>query len=60
MKSKTAHKRVKSISSIGVQSSRYAHIPTENLKFKSFVDALYSTSAKLTTEDIKSELVAYV
>lgn len=56
----TEHRRVKSNSVLGVggQVSRYAHIPTENLKFRSFIEALFGS--KMTSDDIKEEVKAYV
>ncbi len=39
-------------------TSRYAHIPSENLKFQSFIEALFGS--KMTREDVKEEVKAYV
>lgn len=39
-------------------ASRYAHIPTENLKFGSFLDALFAS--KMTRNDMKEEVKGYV
>jgi len=55
LKAKTAnHNRVKSISAI----SRYANIPTDNPRFRTFIDALFAS--KMNNEDIKEEVKAYV
>lgn len=43
-----SHKRVRSV--VG-SVSRYAHIPTDNQKFRHFIDALFS-SKRLTQDDI--------
>jgi len=51
-----SHKRVRSV--VG-SVSRYAHIPTDNQKFRQFIDALFS-SKRLTQDDIQSEIKAYV
>ncbi len=50
------HNRSKTISKSMV--SRYAHIPTENLKFQQFIDALFAS--KMTRDDIKDEIKGYV
>jgi len=52
----TQHKRSKTIAKSA--ASRYAHIPTENLKFGSFVDALFAS--KMTRNDMKDEVKGYV
>lgn len=49
------HKRVRSV--VG-SISRYANIPTENLKFNQFIEALFSS--KMNNDDIKVELKHYV
>jgi hypothetical protein len=52
--SKPTHLRVKST----LGPSRYANISSENLKFDSFIDALFAS--KMTHYDIRSELKSYV
>jgi len=45
-----SHKRVRSV--VG-SVSRYAHIPTDNQKFRQFIDALFSApKSTLSQEDI--------
>lgn len=61
MKSKSAlghHKRAKTIISGTTTVSRYARIPTENLKFQQFIDALFAS--KMTRSDVRDEVKAYV
>lgn len=49
-KAKTAgHSRFKSSSTLAT-TSRYAHIPTENLKFDSFLEALFSSKLMTSHE----------
>lgn len=58
---KVSHTRGKSNSVTGMTSptvSRYANIATENLKFKIFAQALFSS--KMTLEDMRDEMKAYV
>lgn len=58
---KVSHARGKSSSVTGMASptvSRYANIATENLKFKIFAQALFSS--KMTLEDMREEMKAYV
>lgn len=38
--------------------SRYAHIPTENMKFEKFIDLIFLS--KMSYEDIKEEIKKYV
>ena len=51
----TTHKRA---GSTLMQQSRYANIPTENLKFRAFIDALFQS--KMTQYDVKEEVKGYV
>jgi len=39
-------------------TSRYANIPTENIKFEKFMDLLYKS--KMTKLEIKDEIKSYV
>lgn len=39
-------------------NSRYAHIPTENLKFQKFIELIHKS--KMSKEDIKEEIMKYV
>ena len=42
----------------GSPTSRYRHIPTQNLKFSKFIDLIHAS--KMTTEEIKTEICQYV
>lgn len=48
-KSKTIHKRYQSLGATS-SVSRYANIPTENIKFEKFIDLLYKS--KMTKDEI--------
>lgn len=50
------HKRYQSLASTSI--SKYANIPTENIKFEKFLDLLYRS--KMQKEEIKEEIKSYV
>jgi hypothetical protein len=52
------HKRVKSVIGSAGITSRYANIPTENPKFREFLNVLFST--KMSDEDKKREAISYL
>lgn len=60
LSAKPNHKRVKSVigGSANNLISRYAHIPTENPKFRDFLNVLFST--KMSDEEKKREAIAYL
>ncbi len=53
-----AHQRVKSVIGSAMTVSRYANIPTENPKFKEFMDLL--SSSKMSDDEKKRETIAYL
>jgi len=55
-KGKSLHQRTQSYGGAGV--SRYAKLPTENMKFEKFVELLMTS--KMTKEQIMNELVMYL
>eukprot|EP00347_Sterkiella_histriomuscorum_P006958 403350786 len=58
-KAQSLHKRYQSLANTSNSNiSRYAFIPTENIKFEKFVDLLYKS--KMTKEEIKTEVKSYV